>query len=192
MRETFEQLVARVNASAYLPGEGIGIMAKPVKLAKGKEFIFRAAPKGGGESKYAWDEWFSGTILLLERSEGVENDKGTIEAPTVKKDFGVGVNAMIPKLHTAARRRYKVVQVSRLDADGAKLKDSIIIRARDMTPDERQEEDLLRAEEREEAKARRKAGLPSKSDKGLASATAAAANAPTTAHAGAPPVGLVA
>ena len=192
MQESLEQLVARINASAYLPGEGIGIMAKPVKLAKGKDFVFKSAPKGGGESKYTWDEWFSGSLLLLERSEGTENDKGTIEIPTTKRDFEVGVNAMVPKLHTAARRRYKVVQVSRLDADGTKLKNAIIIRARDMTPDERQEEDLLRAEEREEAKARRKAGLPSKSDKGLASATAAAANAPTTAHAGAPPVGLVA
>lgn len=132
-------------------------MAKAVKLRKGQEFVF-AAPKrgGGGEAKYPWDQWFDGTLIMLERSEGEDNDKGTIEAPTVKKDFEVSVNSMVPKLHTAARRRYKVVQISRTDVDGNRLKDALIIRARDMDADERVAEDLLRAEEKEKARDRRR------------------------------------
>lgn len=129
-------------------------MAKQVKLGKGKEFSFAQAPKGG-VAKYPWDEWFDGSLLMLERSEGPENDKGTIEEPTVAKDYGVPTNAMVPKLHTAARRRYKVCQISRMDADGKRLKDALIIRARDMTPEERAEEDALRIEEKAKAKAKK-------------------------------------
>lgn len=130
-------------------------MAKPVKVKKGQEFKFESLKGGGSESKYPWDEWFNGDLLLLERSEGQENDKGTIDQVTTKKDFEVSVNAMVPKIHTAARKRYKVVQVSRKDSDGNRLTDGLIIKARDMSPDERQEEDILRAEEKEAAKARR-------------------------------------
>lgn len=129
-------------------------MAQKVHLKKGKEFVFKA-PAAGGALKYPWDEWFDGTLWMLERSEGPENEKGTIEAPTVARDYGVPTNAMVPKLHTAARRRYKVVQISRYDADGNRLKDALIIKARDMTPDERVAEDQLRAEEKEALKAKR-------------------------------------
>lgn len=132
-------------------------MAKQVKLKGGREFNFAQATRQGAEAKYPWDEWFNGTLLLLERHEGVENEKGTIteEAATEKKDFGVSVNAMVPKLNTAARRRYKVCDISRFDADGKRLKDALIIRARDMTQEERAEEDALRAEEKAKARARR-------------------------------------
>lgn len=129
-------------------------MAQKIKLGKGKEFHFKERAVGG-VLKYPWDEWFDGSLYLLERSEGPENEKGTIESPTVPKDFGVSVNAMVPKLHTAARRRYKVVQISREDADGARLKNALIIRARDMTDEEKVAEDVLRAEEKEAAKLRR-------------------------------------
>lgn len=144
----FERFVARVNAYGYLPlTDGESVMAKAIKLAKGREFTF--APTGGGQaSKYPWDEWFSGTLLLIERSVGKENDKGAIEDITEKKDFEVSVDAMVPKLKTAARRRYKVVQISRRDADGNRLVESLILRARDMTTEERQAEDILRAEEK--------------------------------------------
>lgn len=161
--ETIDQFVARVNASGYVPppepsGNSAKLrsskMPKLVRLPKNKEFEFKSSKSGGFASKYPWDQWFDGSLLLLERSEGPENDKGTIEEPTVEKDYGVPNDAMGPKIHTAARRRYKVVQISKLDADGHRLKDSLIIRARDMTPEERQEEDILRAEEKEKAKAK--------------------------------------
>lgn len=127
-------------------------MAKPVKLGKGKEFVFKTA--GSGKvSQYPWDEWFTGDLLLLERS--IVDADGKVASPKDKRDFDVDVNFMPAKLKTAARRRYKVVQVSRTDADGHKLKDSLIIRARDMTPDERAAEDLLRAEEKAKAAERR-------------------------------------
>lgn len=152
MDEILRRMVARVNASAYIPndvGERIKerVMAKPVKLKGGKEFSF--VSKSGVEAKYPWDEWFNGDLLMLERSEGTENEKGTIEAPTTTRDYNVSTNAMIPKIHTAARRRYKVVQISRVDADGKRLQDALIIRARDMDQDERVAEDIKRAEERE-------------------------------------------
>lgn len=132
-------------------------MAKQIKLGKGREFNFAQPKAGGAESKYPWDEWFDGSLLLLERSEGEDNDKGTIEHPTVKKDYEVSTNAMVPKLVTAARRKYKVVQVSRMDADGKRLQNALIIKARDMTPEERVEEDALRIEEKQRFAERRAA-----------------------------------
>jgi hypothetical protein len=156
MRETLEQLVARINASAFVPHKQVGTiptketkMAKQVKLRKNQEAdsLFNGNGRGGA-AKYPWDEWFSGELLLLERSEGTENDKGTIVTPTVVRDYGVPTDAMPPKIKTAARRRYKVCQVSRRDADNNRLVDALIIRARDMTAEERQEEDRLRAEEK--------------------------------------------
>lgn len=129
-------------------------MAKSVKLKKGQEFNFGAAK--GQASKYPWDEWFNGDLLLLERSSGTEDDKGTVVEVTDKRDFEVQRDAMPAKIKTAARRRYKVVEISKRDADGQPLDNSgLIIRARDMSDDERQAEDLLRAEEKEAARERR-------------------------------------
>jgi hypothetical protein len=132
-------------------------MAHKVKLAKNKTFEFKSRAVGG-TVKYPWDEWFDGNLYLLERhTDGAENEKGTIETPTEegKRDFGVSVNAMVPKLHTAARRRYKVVQISRENEHGHRIKGGLIIQARDMTEEERAAEDALRAEEKEAAKLRR-------------------------------------
>lgn len=160
MRETFEQLVARVNASAFVPStKGESKMAKVVKLPKNREFSFKTT-KGGAAEKYPWDEWLSGELLLLERSEGTENEKGTIDNITEKKDFEVSVNQMVPKVQIAARKRYKVVQISRHDVDGNKLHKALIIRARPMTDDERDAENERAEAERvkkEEAKARKAA-----------------------------------
>jgi hypothetical protein len=122
-------------------------MAKPIKLKKGVEFDFATA---GKQAKYPWDEWFNGDLLMLERS--TFNADGTIAE---KKDYEVETDAMPPKLKTAARRRYKVVQISRRDANGDKLVDALIIRARDMTADERTAEDLQRAEEKAARKAKK-------------------------------------
>lgn len=163
MRETLEQLVARVNASAFLPSD-VGdyikerTVAKPVKLKQGSEFTFRAAKSGFG-SKYPWDDWFSGDLLMIEQAVGSGvDDKGNVTGITDPKDFSVSVDAMVPKLKTAARRRYKHVDVSRFDVHGKRLEGALIIRARDMTPDERTEEDVKRAEEAEAAKERRAKG----------------------------------
>ncbi len=124
-------------------------MASKVKMPKNKDFSFETSGRGFA-AKYPWDDWFSGDLLMLERHEGPENDKGTIEddAATVKKDYGVPNDGMLPKIKTAARARYKVCQVSRKDADGQKLVNALIIKARPMTPDERVEEDELRAVEK--------------------------------------------
>jgi hypothetical protein len=162
--EEIRRMVARLNAGAYIPNESLGenVMAKPVRLGKGKEFHFATSGRGGGESKYPWDEWFSpdpklypSGLVMLERSSGKENDKGTIVEISEKRDYEVSTDAMPPKIKTAARRRYKVVEISRKDAEGNKLEDALIIRARDMTADEKQEENVLRAEEKAEAKAKR-------------------------------------
>ncbi len=159
MAESFDQLVARVNGHAFFPPvdpTGGLAVAKPIKLAKGKEFQFNVS--GGREvTKYPWDEWFGGNLLLLERSSGKENDKGTIVEVDEKRDYEVPTNGMPPKIKTAARRRYKVCQISHLDADGNRLKDALIIKARDMNDEERVEEDMLRAEEKEELKSKKAA-----------------------------------
>ena len=125
-------------------------MAKPIKLKAGKQINFSKATGGGAASKYAWDEWFnapdgaegwSGLLML-------EKDATSADGKHSKRDYDVNTDAMPPKIKTAARRRYKVVQVSRVDADGKKLGDALIIRARDMTAEERVAEDIKRAEEK--------------------------------------------
>lgn len=155
--ERLKRLVSQANAGAYIPpidptgSKGRRTMAQKVKLPKGKEFQFPTARVGTFAAKYPWDEWFNGDLLLLERSEGPENEKGTVieGQETVKRDYNVPTNAMFPKIKTAARRRYKVVQTSRRDHEGNKLPNGgIIIKGRDMTAEERAEEDMLRAEEK--------------------------------------------
>ena len=120
-------------------------MAKQVKLGRNKEFEFPTT-KGGGQSKYPWDEWFNGTLLLIERSD-VDADGNLVDGGE-KRDYEVATDAMVPKLKTAARRRYKVVQISRKDADKNKLVNALIIQARNMDDAEHQAEDLQRAEEK--------------------------------------------
>lgn len=141
-------------------------MAKEVKVAKGKEFVFKAAKggRGGGESRYDWDNWLGGKLLMLEQSVGVKGEKGEVVGePDEKKDFEVSVNEMVGKAKTAARQRFKIVQISRFDADGHALKDALIIKARDMDEDERAAEELRRAEQKERNAAKReerKEGTP--------------------------------
>ena len=166
MPETFEQFVARVKASAYIPSNGEWTMARQVKMKSGKDFTFKQAT-GGGESKYPWNEWLNGDLLLIEQSHGEKDNKGNVVTVSQKKDYEVDTNSMPGKLKSAARRKYKVVQISRLDADGHRLKDSLIIRARDMNEDERQAEDLLRAEEKVRNAERRKAGGAAGEDEAL-------------------------
>lgn len=129
-------------------------MAKQVKLAKGQEFTFET-PKAGGESKHPWDEWLNGDLLMLEQSTGKQNEYGAIIEVDEKKDFEVAMGQMPNRLKQAARKRYKVVQVSRKDAKGNRLKNALIIKARDMDAAERIEEDRLRAEEKEAKKAKK-------------------------------------
>lgn len=131
-------------------------MAKVVKLPKNKEFNFKQT-SGGGSSKYPWSEWLNGDLLLLEQSEGDKDEAGTVVTVKTKKDFEVSAEAMRGKTKTAARKLYKVADISFRDADGKKLVDSLIIRGRDMTAEERQAEDILRAEERDAAKTLREA-----------------------------------
>ena len=119
-------------------------MAKTVKLAKGKEFSFPTSA-GGQPTKYPWDEWFSGDLLLLERSD--VDAEGNLTG--AKRDFEVERDAMPAKLKLAARKRYKIVQISKRDVDGKPIDhDGLIIKARDMTDDEKVAEDIQRAEDK--------------------------------------------
>lgn len=141
--DQLERLVARLNAGAYLPPlpKEENTMAKAVKLPKGKEFTFTKTAASG---KYPWDAWLNGDLLLLERSTFEADGKTVAE----KKDFEVDTDAMVAKLKTAAKRRYKVAQVSKKDAEGAKLENALIIKGRDMTAEEKVAEDLRRAEQK--------------------------------------------
>ena len=114
-------------------------MPKKVTLPKGKTFEFKKATGAG--SKYNWDAMFTGDLVLI--SKGTDDQLKTGDC-----DYTVAEDAMIPKIKTAARRRYKVVSVSRVDHQGNKLVDSLILQARDMTADERTAEDQKRAEEK--------------------------------------------
>ena len=114
---------------------------KQVKLPKGKTFEFRTA---GAQSKYKWDDMFTGDLILIEKGS----------------DYDVSTDAMGPKVKSAARRRYKVVSVSRKDAEGKPLGDALILQSRDMTHEEKQAEDLRRAEHKAERAAEREASTP--------------------------------
>lgn len=126
-------------------------MAREFKMPKGGKL---SKTQGGGMgTKYPWDEWFSGKppMILIERHDGPETAKGTIpdEAATTKRDYGVPTNAMHPKIKTAARRRYKIVDVYRRDHEGNRLENGgLILVPRNMDADERVAEDVLRAEEK--------------------------------------------
>lgn len=152
--ESYAQMLARIKSTAFIPNEWEPKMPKKVSMPKGQKFEFKQG-KTGAETKYDWDAWFNGDLLMLEQSEGTKDDKGTVVTVTAKKDYEVDTNAMPAKIKTAARRRYKVVQISRVDPHGAKLKDALIIKARDMDDTEKAAEDLLRAEEKEAAKQRK-------------------------------------
>ena len=150
MPETFEQFVARVNAYGYLPTKD-DPMAQIVKLKKNQSFNFATKSQS---SKYPWDEWFTGDLLMLQQSEGTKDEKGTVTVVSERRDYEVATDFMPAKLKTAARRRYKICLLSRRDAEGNRLKDALIIQARPMTDEEKVAEDTLRAEEREKLKAK--------------------------------------
>lgn len=149
-------------------------MARELKPKKGKEYVFQQA-KGGGAQKYPWDQWFA-TVGTIEEVYGKSKPpKELAGLPTdlkigkllilsrdsedSKGDYDVPTGSMPNKLRDAARKRYMMVDIGRHDEDGQRLKDELIIRARDMTDEEREAEDLLRAEEKvalEEKKAEKK------------------------------------
>ena len=92
------------------------------------------------------------------------HEAGEAEAKAVARRVGSGFPVFYPtRLPSGAyyveSNPYEHVQDPRVyhfkDADGNRLKNALIIRARDMTDAERIEEDTLRAEEKEAAKARR-------------------------------------
>lgn len=126
-------------------------MAKPVKLGKGKVFTFKSA---GSKSKYPWDKLcnpdedkFPGGLVLLEQDEGEKDPKtGTVVNVTKKNDFNMTVDLMINRVRVESRKRYKVAQFSRYDADGNRLENSFIYKVRDMTFDEKHIEDVRRSE----------------------------------------------
>lgn len=130
-------------------------MPKPVKMPKNKEFHFVTSPSG--QAKYDWDGWFNGDLIMIERSEmvatGKDEEGNDTFRVTVVRDYDVLTDAMPPKIKIAARRRYKVCQISRIDPDGKRLNDALIIRARDMTEEERAEEDAERVVDKQKLKA---------------------------------------
>lgn len=104
-----------------------------------KKFEFKSAKSAS--SKYPWDTWLNGEINVLFKGE----------------DFELETDAMPPKIKTAARRRYKTVKISTRDHNGNKLTDCLVIQAFDMTDEERQTEDIKRAEEKDRRTAEREA-----------------------------------
>lgn len=132
-------------------------MAKIVKLPKNREFHF-ATQGGAKQSRYDWDSWFNGDLLLLEQSTGLKDEEtGEVVEVEQKKDFEVPTDRFPMVIRQAAQRRYKIVQISSLDADGKKLQDAFIIRARDMNDEERVKENERRAKHKEYQKSRKAA-----------------------------------
>lgn len=151
---TTEEFIRKYAKPAYY----LTLETEMPKVAKVKKGIdYKHGGNRGHSTKYPWDEWFAeseriwqqeGKLYILCRGEGAENDKGTIVSPTKVGDYYVPNDAMPPKIKTAARRRYKIVTVDRVGPDGERLKDELVILARDMTAEERTAEDMKRAEEK--------------------------------------------
>lgn len=118
-------------------------MAKHVKVRGGKEFVFKEVK--GFQSRYPWEEWLKGDLLQIEQSAGTKDEDGRVTEVSKKNDFEVTPDEMVGKLRGAARRRFKVVKISKVDQDGKLLEDSLIIQARDMTPEEKESEKARRA-----------------------------------------------
>ena len=153
-------------------------MAKPVKLSKGKKITF-APPRSGARGQYDWDRWFNPDphkfpegLVLLEQSLGEKDESGNVVNVTEKRDFSMSPKFMVLKIRGAARRRFKIVQVTRNDADGNRMEDAIIIQARDMTEDEKHIERVRRSD-RKLAKLKKKEAAEAKAQ-GAPSATAVA------------------
>ncbi len=101
---------------------------KQVKLHRGRtEFPFKATK--GPQSKYPWDKWLDGNLNQISAGE----------------DFELERDQMVGKLRGAARRRFKVVSISKLDQDDKPLENALVIQARDMTPEEKESERARRA-----------------------------------------------
>jgi len=121
-------------------------MPQAVKINKGKTFEFKAATGGTG-CKYDWDTILNGQPWIITQGEDFHD-------PITRDDMKV-------KAKTAARIRYKTVKTSKFafDANGKscdKLPDNqLFILATPMTDDQRVEEDMKRAEEKEAATAKK-------------------------------------
>ncbi len=145
-------------------------MAEVVKLRGGKEFHFKETK--GPQSKYPWDEWLSGGLLKLKQSDGEKDENGVVIKIVHQKDFEVHPDSMPGKLKSAARRRFKVVKISKVDQDDKPLENSLIIQAREMTP--------VEVEFERNRRAGRKAKREAKRAKKKSDAAALAGTAPAT------------
>src|ERR1019366_7799970 len=122
-------------------------MPKQVKMSKGKTFEFKSA--GTSQSKYPWGQILDGQLWELVEGED-------FVAPITADDMKI-------KCKTAGRKQYKTVKCSTCDANGEKLTNSLIVQAFDMTDEQRETEDLRRAEEKDKTVAKRTAKKAGKS-----------------------------
>lgn len=74
--ETLEQLVARVNRSAYVPSlkESVDMAftpakAKPVSAKQAEKFVFREKKAFGAGTEYPWTDWLDGNLYMLKQGE---------------------------------------------------------------------------------------------------------------------------
>jgi len=141
------------------PAEPVQLVENDVETAPENCTGLVGTGKFGG-TKYPWDEWFakaSNSVgIILRRSEGPENDKGSVldGKETVKRHYNVPVDGMPPKIRTALRRRYLFGKIFRKDENGNKFpKGGLVVRdVRPMTDEEKLAENIRRAEEKEALK----------------------------------------
>lgn len=104
-RETLEQMVARLNAGAYIPNSDPEPPNAPrgkketqtmPKQIKAKDFAFKAPTQ---TSKYSWNEWLNGDALVLVRGEDYapESDSFTSAIKTAAAKRGQDVAIRILK-----------------------------------------------------------------------------------------------
>ena len=112
-------------------------MAEKITLAEGEVFAFSTG--GSRASNYPWDQWFDGGIWEISAAEWGMTDTDRGPAKVDRQGFKL-------KARSAAWRRDVVVEFSDKDRWGHPLTDSVVLRARDMSPDELVENERRRAE----------------------------------------------
>lgn len=147
-------------------------MPKVVKLAKGQSLKFGASAKA--QSKYPWSKWFA-TSEPQEFIAGEDFDGGT-EVPRFVLEARLGGARLYKHIDSA-----RSIQLP--DGGVKKLPDGhVVLTARDMTPEERVEEDTTRQKRKaqiKEAAAKRKAAASLAAEKAKAPDTSASAAART-------------
>jgi hypothetical protein len=136
--ETYEQLVARVNANAFLVPEAHTAAYLGDRMKVLKKYEHKAKPKGVRQAKYDWNLILNGQHVMLE--SGV--DYVPIGKNKANEDFD-RTDVFIRTIESRADEQNKKVQIDKVEG-------GIVVTATDMTPEQIAARDQRRAKAKAE------------------------------------------